>query len=168
MQKLYVNNTKITNPNFKGINMIHQMYEYMPDKYDRVYNEEQCALQFDTFKKMRVKMIRSFYGASLCWDNVKKDFNFEPEHMQAFYKSCKEFKKAGVEIGITPQWSLKAFLDDPYEGELPNATTFRFGAVVKDDLEATALRYEEFVKRSVLEFEKHGIELQPEVEILKD
>ena len=74
MQKVYVNNTKVTNPNFKGINMIHQMYEYMPDKFGRVFNEEQCALEFDTFKKMRVKMIRSFYGASLSWDNIKKDY----------------------------------------------------------------------------------------------
>ena len=159
MQKLYVNNKKVINPNFKGINMIHQMYEFMPDKFGRVYNEEQCALEFDTFKKMRVKMIRSFYGSSLSWDNIKKDYNFESEHMQAFYKACKEFKKAGVEVGITPHWCMKGFLDDPYEGELPNGINiFRFGNVVKDDLEATAKNFEEFVRRSVLEFEKHGVD----------
>lgn len=159
MQKLYVNNQKVINPNFKGINMIHQMYEYMPDKFDRVYNEEQCALQFDTFKKMRVKMIRSFYGSSLSWDNIKKDYNFESKHMQAFYKSCKEFKKVGVDIGITPQWNMSAFLNDPYVGELPNGVNiFRFGNVVKDDLEATAKNFEEFIERSVNEFEAHGVD----------
>ncbi len=159
MQKLYVNNKKVINPNFKGINMIHQMYEYIPDKFDRIYNAEQLDLEFDTIKKMRVKMIRSFYGASLAWDNEKKEYNFNTPHMQGFIKACKRFKEIGVEVGITPHWSMRGLLNPPIEGHIDNSVNIiRFGDSVADDVEATAKNFEKFIELSVKEFEKQGLD----------
>ena len=91
MKKLYVNNKKIITPNFKGFNFVHQMYEYMPDKLGRELTPKMVKLEYEIFEKMRVRSIRSFYGSSLSWDNVKKDYNFESTHMKAFYKSCLDF-----------------------------------------------------------------------------
>ncbi len=158
MQKLYVNNKKVITPNFKGFNFVHQMYEYMPDKFGRELTSEMIKLEYEIFKKMRVKNIRSFYGSSLSWDNVKKDYNFESKHMQAFYKSCLDFQNMGIDIGITPQWQFKAFLEPPFEGELPNGINIgRFGNVSKNSIEETAKNFEKFIERSVNEFEAHGI-----------
>ena len=158
MKKLYVNNKKIITPNFKGFNFVHQMYEYMPDKLGRELTPKMVKLEYEIFEKMRVRSIRSFYGSSLSWDNVKKDYNFESTHMKAFYKSCLDFQKMGIDIGITPQWQFKGFLAPPLEGEYPNGVNIgRFDNVVENDLEATAKNFEKFVERSVLEFEKHGI-----------
>ena len=51
MQKLYVNNEKIINKDFKGFNFVHQMYEYMPDKLGRELTPEMIKLEYEIFKK---------------------------------------------------------------------------------------------------------------------
>ena len=158
MQKLYVNNYNVVTENFKGFNFVHQMYEYMPDNLGRELTPEMIELEYEIFKKMRVKNIRSFYGSSLCWDNVKKEYDFESPHMQAFYKSCLEFQEMGIEIGITPQWQFKGFLVPPIEGEAPNTINIgRFYDTVENDIEATAKNFEKFIELSVKAFEAHGI-----------
>jgi len=158
MQKLYVNNYNIVTENFRGFNFVHQMYEYMPDNLGRELTPEMIKLEYEIFKKMRVKNIRSFYGSSLCWDNVKKEYDFESPHMQAFYKSCLEFQEMGIEIGITPQWQFKGFLVPPIEGEALNTINIgRFYDAVENDIEATAKNFEKFIELSVKAFEAHGI-----------
>lgn len=158
MRKLYVNNYNIVIPQFRGFNFVHQMYEYMPDKLGRELTPQMIELEYEIFKKMRVKNIRAFYGSSLSWDNVKKEYDFESSHMQAFYKSCLDFQKMGIDIGITPQWQFKGFLEPPIEGECPNGINIgRFGDVVEGDFEATAKNFEKFIELSVKAFEAHGI-----------
>lgn len=158
MKNLYVNNEKITTKGFRGINFIHQLYEYMPDKLGRVFTEEQVQKEIDTLKKMGVKMIRSFYGGSLTWDNERKVHNFESVHMQAFYKACKLMQDAGIEVGITPIWHLRGLIDDVgEESKQPGVHLNYNGCVVEGDLEATAKNFEKFMEESVLAFERHGI-----------
>lgn len=158
MKNLYVNNTKIVTEGFRGINFIHQLYEYMPDKLGRVFTEAQVEKEIETLKKMGVKMIRSFYGSSLSWDRDKKCHDFENEHMQAFYKSCKLMQDAGIEVGITPQWHFQGLLKEiPYESQYPRVDLGYNGCVVEGDLEATAKNFEKFMEESVLAFERHGI-----------
>ena len=69
-----------------------------------------------------------------------------------------KLQEMGIEIGITPQWQFRAFLNPPYEGELPNGINIgRFGDVVENDIEATAKNFEKFIELSVKAFEAHGI-----------
>lgn len=158
MQNLYVNNYNVVIPRFKGFNFVHQMYEYMPDKFGRELTPEMIELEYEIFRKMRVKMIRSFYGPSLAWDNLKKEYDFDSPHMQAFYKSCLDFQNMGIDIGITPMWSFKGFLEPPTDEEIPNTVNImRFYDTVEGDFEATAKNFEKFIELSVKAFEEHGI-----------
>ena len=104
MKKLFVNNEKIVTKGFRGINFIHQLYNYMPDKDNRMNTPELIELELETLKKMGVKQVRSFYGSSLSWDAEKGVHDFESVWMQAFYKNCLDLQELGIEIGITPQW----------------------------------------------------------------
>lgn len=158
MQNLYVNNLKITNENFRGFNFVHQLFNYMPDKEGRTYTEDMISQELSSLKEMRVKMIRSFYGGSLCWDKEKNDWDFESEYMQAFYKNCKDMEKLGIEIGITPQWSFGGFLRGEIKDNFENGISlYKSGFTVKDDIEATAENFQRFIKLSVEAFEKHDI-----------
>lgn len=155
-ETLTVNNTQIINSNFRGISAIHQLYNYMPDVYDRTYSEKQIKMELDTLKTMDLKMIRSFYGSSLSWDGEKGIHNFESEWMQAFYKNCKDMEKIGVEIGITMLWNLGGFLDTEKISS-QGVSLGGNGFVVPGDLEATAKAFEKFCEESVLAFKSHGI-----------
>ena len=155
-EELTVNNTKIINSNFRGISAIHQLYNYMPDAFDRTYSDKQIKTELETLKTMELKMIRSFYGSSLSWDGAKGMHDFESEWMQAFYKNCKDMEKIGVEIGITMLWNLGGFLDT--EKISTQGVSLRGnGFVVPGDLEATAKAFELFCEDSVLAFKSHGI-----------
>lgn len=158
MQNLYVNNTKITNPNFRGFNFVHQLFYNMPDKLGRVYTEDMIQQDYDALKKMRVKIIRSFYGGSLCWDKEKNTWDFENEHMQAFYKNCKDMEKLGIDIGITPQWHFSGFLRGLVTENFENTVSLGVsGFTVENDIEATAKNFEKFIELSVKAFEDHDV-----------
>ncbi len=166
-QELTVFNSKYTNENFLGVNFIHQLTNGYPDMYDRVYSQKQIDLELETIKKMGVRMIRSYYGSSLAWDPVKKEHNFENEWMTAFYQSCLDMQKIGIEVGITPQWDLRALIDGTnslptYSGwgqEIMGYMSFKQDANGETvvDLEATANNFAAFVKESVLAFRAHGV-----------
>lgn len=151
---LKVNNNKVVNDDFAGVNTVHLLYNYMPDKYGRTYNEKQVALELDTIEKMRIKIIRSFYGSSLSWDNKTKTHDFENEWMQAFYKNCKDMEKIGVEVGITPAWSIKSFWNELSGRGISIQSA---GWAVPDDIDASCKNYEKFLEDSVLAFKAHGV-----------
>lgn len=155
---LYVNNTKVLNPNFKGFNMVHQLFYDMPDQFGRVYTEEMIETEVDALKRMRVRHIRSFYGGSLSWDHERKVHDFENEHMQAFYKSCKRMADIGVEIGITPQWAFHGFLKDVPEESKKPCVSLGYNGCYDEDFETTAKNFETFIEESVLAFERHGVD----------
>lgn len=158
MKKLLVNNKKVITDKFRGVNFVHQLYNYMPDEQDRMNTPELIELELDTMKKMGIKQIRSFYGSSLSWDKEKGVHDFESEWMQAFYKNCKDMEKLGIEIGITPQWHLQGLWRDVNEEDKRQGVHLDYnGCLVKDDLEATAKNFEKFIEESVLAFERHGI-----------
>lgn len=155
MKKLFVNNERVVTEHFRGINFIHQLYNYMPDEENRMNTPELIELELETLKKMRVKQVRSFYGSALSWDAEKGVHDFESEWMQAFYKNCLDLQKLGVEIGITPQWHMQG-LWRPVGGRQGVNLDYN-GCIVEGDLEATAKNFEKFIEESVLAFERHGI-----------
>ncbi len=164
--ELTVYNSAYTNEEFLGFNFIHQLTNGYPDIYDRGYNDKQIALELDTMKDMRVKMIRSFYGSSLSWDPVKKTHDFENEWMTAFYKNCKNMEKLGIEVGITPQWSLDALVDGtdslPEKGGW-NQYSMGYMAFKEEsgktvvDVDKTAENFAKFIEDSIKAFQAHGV-----------
>lgn len=163
---LTVYNSAYTNENFLGFNFIHQLANGCPDIYNRGYTDKQVQFELETMQKMRVKMIRSFYGSSLSWDPVKKTHDFENEWMTAFYKNCRDMEKIGVEVGITPQWSLDALVDGtnalPKQGGW-NQYTMGYMAFKEEggktvvDVDQTAKNFAKFVEDSVNAFQAHGV-----------
>lgn len=155
-EELKVDNTNVINSNFRGISAVHQLYNYMPDVYNRTYSEKQIKTELETLKTMGLKNIRSFYGSSLSWDGEKGIHDFESEWMQAFYKNCKDMQKIGVDIGITMQWNLNGFFEET-KSTTQGVSLLGNGYVVPGDLEATAKAFELFCEESVLAFKAHGI-----------
>lgn len=152
---LTVNNNKVINDDFAGVNVVHQLYNYMPDKYGRTYTDKQVAHELDTMEKMRIKIIRSHYGSALSWDNKTKTHDFESPYMQAFYKNCKDMEKIGVEVGITPQWSFSGFWRTPATAQGININSA--GWAVPDDIDASCKNFQKFMEDSVLAFKAHGV-----------
>lgn len=156
VEALKVNNNKIINENFRGVNAIHQLYNYMPDEFGRMYNEKQVKMELDTLEAMEIKMIRSYYGSHMAWDPVTQQHDYESPYMTAFYKNCQDMEKIGIEVGITMLWGLSGFIAKE------KATTQGIGLgengfVVPGDLEATGRGFEKFVEESVLAFKAHGV-----------
>ncbi len=156
VEALKVNNNKIINDNFRGVNAIHQLYNYMPDEFNRMYNEKQVKMELDTLEAMELKMIRSYYGSHMAWDPVKQEHDYESPYMTAFYKNCKDMEKIGVEVGITMLWSLTGFIADK-KSTTQGIGLGENGFVVPGDLEATGKGFEKFVEESVLAFKAHGV-----------
>lgn len=156
MKKVLVNNCDVVTNGFRGINFIHQLYNYMPDDCKRLNTPELIELEHKTLKKMGVKQVRSFYGSSLSWDAEKGVHNFENEWMQAFYKNCKDMEKLGIEVGITPQWNMKGLFKKAADGHSGVHLHYN-GCLVEGDLETTAKNFEKFIEESVLAFERHGV-----------
>ena len=155
-QNLVVDNTKVQTANFGGINMVYSLFNYMPDKFGRVYDEEQIALEHKVLKDMRIKMVRSFYGSTLAWDPVTQKHDYESPYMMAFYKNCKELAEMGIDIGITMQWSLEGFIQTS-KANAQTVDIYKNGYVVPNDLTATANNFATFTKESVLAFAQQGI-----------
>ena len=158
IKNMKINNEKMVTENFHGISYIHHAYEFMPDDKGRILNEEQIQVEINNMKNMGITMIRSFYGGSLTWDDEKKEHNFESEYMMAFYKACKMFADAGIEVGITPGWHISGFIKDWMpEGKKFSVNLDYHGGFVEGDLEATAKNFEKFIEDSVYAFERHGV-----------
>lgn len=155
-QDLYIYNKQKLSDDFLGIGVIHNLYNYMPDKDGRTYNEKQIGQELDTLKETRIKMIRSFYGSTLAWDPVKQEHNYESPYMTAFYKNCHDMADLGIEIGITMQWSLEGFVRES-KSKMQGVSIYENGYVVPGDLAATQKNFATFTEESVLAFQAHGV-----------
>ena len=84
---LDIDNTTVRNPDFQGINFVHQLVNGMYDPEDRMYRKEQVDYELKTMETMRVGMIRSYYGAPLSWDNNTKTYDWTKQNFQAFIQN---------------------------------------------------------------------------------
>lgn len=156
---LDIDNTTVINPDFQGINFVHQLVNGMYDPEDRMYRKEQVDYELKTMETMRVGMIRSYYGASLSWDNNTKTYDWTKQNFQAFIQNCKDMQKIGVEVGITPTWHFGSFLEIRNEAELASNRPqfYNMGYCVPGDFEATMKNYRKFMTDSVLRFKAEGV-----------
>lgn len=151
-----IHNKEIINDNFRGINYVYSLYQRMPDHLGRVYTEKQLKHEYDTIEKMGMSMIRSFYGSSISWDPVKQVHDYESEYMKAFYQSCKDMEKLGIDVGVTMSWDLKSFLQTKVSNK-QCVDLYLNGYVVPGDMDATMRNFGKFVEESVLAFKAHGV-----------
>ena len=153
---IYIHNNEIINDNFRGINYVYQLYQRMPDHLGRKYTEKQLQYEYETIDKMGFSMIRSFYGSSIVWDPVKQMHDYDSEYMKAFYESCRDMEKLGIDVGVTMAWDLKSFFKTEVSTE-QRVDLYSSGYVVPGDYDATMRNFSVFVKESVLAFKAHGI-----------
>ena len=142
--------------NFLGINGVHMGFAYMPDEYGRQLTERQAKLEYDRIAyTMGIKQVRTFYTSAMVWDNKKGEFDFKSADFLGFVRSLKELQNRGIDVAISPHWSLVSFVKEPTNY---NSTSFdSAGLYVKDDLEATMKKYRKFMSDSILAFEANGI-----------
>ena len=97
-------NVDLQNPvhkNFLGVSAVYHGYAGMPDVDGRVYNEDQCKLEFERVGKMRLKIARTFYG----WYSYENGrWNWESEKMQIFCRWVEAMQKNGVDIALQIGW----------------------------------------------------------------
>jgi len=153
---IYIHNNEIINDNFRGINYVYQLYQRMPDHLGRKYTEKQLQYEYETIDKMGFSMIRSFYGSSIVWDPVKQMHDYDSEYMKAFYESCRDMEKLGIDVGVTMAWDLKSFFKTEVSTK-QHVDLYSSGYVVPGDYDATMRNFSVFVKESVLAFKAHGI-----------
>ncbi len=156
-EDLYVNNTKVTNDNFRGIGYIHQMASYQIDSFGRTYTDKQREYELEIMQNMGVKNIRAFYGSAYTYNGETGEQDYNSERMQNFFKACKAMESIGVDVGVTAIWSMQTLVKNN-----PNTNTDNFqlgcpGIVVKDDWNATLKNYREFMKNTVLALKANGV-----------
>ncbi len=154
-----IHNTKdnITTTKFRGLNGIYNLFGGLSDVQNRGYTDEQVKLEYDRVQKTGVSSVRSFYGSSLVYNWNTKTLDFENPNMLAFYESCKEMEKRGIEVGITPQWDFAALVSgDVTEQSIVNLLQMP-GVGVKGDFDKTCENFAKFVEDTVLAFKRHGV-----------
>lgn len=151
-----IHNNEIINDNFRGVNYVYQLYNRMPDSLGRKYTQKQIQYEIDTIDKMGMNMIRSFYGSSIAWDPKEQRHDYDNEYMKAFYQSCNDMEKIGVDIGITMAWDLKGFFQEKVSHK-QTVDLYLNGYVVPGDYDATMRNFKTFVEESVRAFRSHGV-----------
>lgn len=159
LQELTVQNGSApTTTTFRGINYVFYPYGYFnEDSYgNRLLNNEQRQSELKNIRKMGIKMLRSYYGSSLAWDSQQQKYNFENTRMQQFYNFCLDMQKSGIELAITANWSLDAFLEDGGNADSPvSFASAGFG--VKGNLAETCRRYRGFMAQTATALQAHGV-----------
>lgn len=149
------------NKNFHGINGVHMGFGYMPPLDGREPVDKKLLEQeYDRIAyTMGVHQIRTFYTSSMVWDSSANAWNFDVKtnpHLSGFYDSLKALQKRGIEVGMSPQWSMASFVGKATN--TGNITSFHgAGFYVADDLDATCAKYSDFMKQTVLSLKANGI-----------
>ena len=89
---------------------IYHCSTYMPDKYGRHYTEEMATLELDRLQGWGIKFARTMFKSHWTWDPVKKAYNWENDHMQAFYRYAKELQDRDIEIVLTTGWHFDSVI----------------------------------------------------------
>ncbi|MBQ6885777.1 MAG: hypothetical protein IJN56_08605 [Clostridia bacterium] len=114
---LDVDNSKVVNSNWGGVNAIHQGFMYLPDEYGRDYNDAQIAEELKRMDEMDINMVRSYMDAGYAFQyrNGKEiTYDWNSERMQAFYKWLDAMEERDIEVAVQMGWNV---------GSVANATT---------------------------------------------
>ena len=114
---LDIDNSKVFNSNWKGVNAINQGYIFLPDEYGRDYSEAQIKEELKRIDDMDVNMVRSYLDAGYAFksrNGKEVTYDWNSERMQAFYKWLDAMEERGIEVAVNMGWSI---------GSIANATT---------------------------------------------
>lgn len=114
---LNVDNSKVLNSDWSGVNAIHQGFIYLPDEYGRDYNDAQIAEELRRMEAMDINLVRSYMDAGYAFQyrNGKEiTYDWNSERMQAFYKWLDAMEERDIEVAVQMGWNV---------GSVANATT---------------------------------------------
>lgn len=115
--KLDVENNKVFNDDWKGVNAINQGFMFLPDEYGRNYTDAQIEEELKRMGDMDVNMVRSYMDAGFAFKERNGDeviYDWDSERMQAFYKWLDAMEERDIEVAVNMGWGI---------GSIANATT---------------------------------------------
>lgn len=115
--KLDIDNSKVVNSNWGGVNAINQGFMFLPDEYGREYNDAQIAEELKRMEDLDINMVRSYMDAGYAFQyrNGKEiTYDWNSERMQAFYKWLDAMEERDIEVAVQMGWNV---------GSVANATT---------------------------------------------
>ena len=115
--KLDVENNKVFNDDWKGVNAINQGFMFLPDEYGRDYTDAQIEEELKRMDDMDVNMVRSYMDAGFAFKERNGDeviYDWDSERMQAFYKWLDAMEERDIEVAVNMGWGI---------GSIANATT---------------------------------------------
>lgn len=161
LQTLTVQNGRApTVTNFKGLNYVFHPWGYFtnPNDAKKNYNDSQRKTELVRIEKMGIKSIRAYYGSQLAWDAQQKKYDFNSSLMKEFYTFCLDLQNLGIELAVTANWTLSAFLKDGFGSGSDYIGSFgSVGFGVKDDLAATYRNYRAFMSQTATALQAHGV-----------
>ena len=115
--QLEINNSKVKNKNWDGVNAICQGFMFLEDEYGRNYNNAQIKEELRRMGDMDINMVRSYMDAGYAFKSRSGDkitYDWDSERMQAFYKWLDAMEERGIEVAVQMGWS---------NGSIAGATT---------------------------------------------
>ncbi|MBQ7725995.1 MAG: hypothetical protein IJT66_02505 [Clostridia bacterium] len=138
--QLQLDNSKVLNAKWNGVNAVDQGFIFLPDKYGRDYNDAQIAEELKRIDDMDVNMVRSYMDAGYAF--VKREgrnitYDWDSERMRGFYKWMDAMGDRGVEVAVQMGWSV---------GSVAGSTTLdTAGYTIPWYLQGQVNRYEDIV-----------------------
>ncbi len=115
--QLKVENDKVFNKNWNGVNAVDQGFMFLPDEYGRNYSDAQIEEELKRMDEMDINMVRSYMDAGYAFiERNGKDitYDWDSERMQAFYKWLDAMEERDIEVAVNMGWGI---------GSIANATT---------------------------------------------
>lgn len=141
MKKLTINNNTPVQSNFWGVNAVYHGFAGQPDKFGRVYTEEQCDIEANRVGNMRLKVARTKYDW-WAWDEETNTWDWDNAKMTAFYGWLKRMKDRNIDVSLNTGWCCPGdILSNSWNGKSP----FRVG----DDWEASMQSFANWVSESL-------------------
>lgn len=115
--QLSVDNSKVVNDNWMGVNAIDQGFMFLPDEFGRNYSDAQIKEELKRRGDMGINMVRSYMDAGYAFKSrsgKEITYDWDSERMQAFYKWLDAMEERGIKVAVQMGWS---------NGSIAGATT---------------------------------------------
>ncbi len=106
--QLDINNSKVFNEKWNGVNAINQGFMFLPDEYGRDYNDAQIKEELKRMDDMDINMVRSYMDAGYAFKSRSGDvinYDWDSERMKAFYKWLDAMEERDIEVAVQMGWS---------------------------------------------------------------
>lgn len=148
MVNITIKNTLPVQENFWGNGAIYHGFASMVDDAGRNYNQELCDIEANRAADMKLKIVRSFYGA-YAFEPETNTWNWENERMQGFYSWLKRMKDRNITVALNIGWWSGS--------DLIGSGGSTYGALKSDTFEASLIKYGNWVSESIHQIvEVHG------------